>query len=66
MSELHVNYDFPGRFFDIQLNEIDLVEAGNCVPLSMWSVCIFAWQGNECKGLCKSALGIWELAGALF
>lgn len=30
MSGLHVNYDFPGCFFDIRCKEIDLVEAGNC------------------------------------
>lgn len=30
MSGLHVNYDFPGCFFDIRFKEIDLVEAGNC------------------------------------
>lgn len=23
---------------------------------SMWAVCIFAWKGNECKGLSESAL----------
>lgn len=33
------------------------------MPPSLWAVCIFAWEGNECKGGCRvlAALGSWQM-----
>lgn len=64
-SGLHVNYDFPGPFSDIQFKEIDRADAGNCASFR-GSLCTFAWEGNGCKGPSRRALRTWELTGDLF